>query len=64
MRICDLIRNQDTYQANIGQTVLETGRAVGGRPALRLDSILLWEDLSYTYSPSGQPLIFPPAISF
>ena len=24
MRICDLIKNQDTYQAEMGQTVLET----------------------------------------
>jgi CBS domain-containing protein len=28
MRICDLIKNQDTYQADIGQTVLETVRAM------------------------------------
>ena len=24
MRICDLIKSQETYQADIGQTVLET----------------------------------------
>jgi CBS domain-containing protein len=28
MRICDLIKNQETYQADIGQTVLETVRAM------------------------------------
>ena len=28
MRICDLIKNQDIYQADIGQTVLETVRAM------------------------------------
>src|ERR1700737_5050197 len=28
MRICDLIKNQDTYQADIGQTGLETVRAM------------------------------------
>jgi CBS domain-containing protein len=28
MRICDLIKNQDTYQAEMGQTVLETVRAM------------------------------------
>jgi CBS domain-containing protein len=28
MRICDLIKNQDTYQADIDQTVLETVRAM------------------------------------
>jgi CBS domain-containing protein len=28
MRICDLIKNQDTYEADIGQTVLETVRAM------------------------------------
>ena len=28
MRICDLIKNQQTYQADIGQTVLETVRAM------------------------------------
>jgi hypothetical protein len=28
VRICDLIGNQDTYQADIGQTVLETVRAM------------------------------------
>jgi CBS domain-containing protein len=28
MRICDLIKNQDTYQADMGQTVLETVRAM------------------------------------
>lgn len=27
MRICDLIKNQETYQAEMGQTVLETVRA-------------------------------------
>jgi CBS domain-containing protein len=28
MRICDLIKSQETYQADIGQTVLETVRAM------------------------------------
>ena len=28
MRICDLIKNQETYQADIGHTVLETVRAM------------------------------------
>jgi CBS domain-containing protein len=28
MRICDLIKNQETYQAEMGQTVLETVRAM------------------------------------
>jgi CBS domain-containing protein len=28
MRICDLIKNQETYQAEIGQTVLETVRTM------------------------------------
>ena len=28
MRICDLIKNQDTYEADIGQTVLETVHAM------------------------------------
>jgi len=28
MRICDLIKNQETYQADLGQTVLETVRAM------------------------------------
>jgi CBS domain-containing protein len=28
MRICDLIKSQETYQADIGQTVLETARAM------------------------------------
>ncbi len=28
MRICDLIRNQETYQAELDQTVLETVRAM------------------------------------
>lgn len=28
MRICDLIKSQDTYQAEMGQTVLETVRAM------------------------------------
>jgi CBS domain-containing protein len=28
MRICDLIKNQETYQAQMGQTVLETVRAM------------------------------------
>jgi CBS domain-containing protein len=28
MRICDLIKTQDTYQAEMGQTVLETVRAM------------------------------------
>ena len=28
MRICDLIKNQETYQAELGQTVLETVRAM------------------------------------
>ncbi len=31
MRICDLIKDQDTYQAELGQTVLETVRAMVGR---------------------------------
>jgi CBS domain-containing protein len=40
MRICDLIKNQETYQADIGQTVLETVRAmvernIGAVPVLR-----------------------------
>ncbi len=39
MRICDLIKNQDTYQADIGQTVLETvcamvERNIGAVPVL------------------------------
>jgi len=28
MRICDLIKNQETYQADLGQTVLETVRTM------------------------------------
>ena len=28
MRICDLIKNQETYQAELGHTVLETVRAM------------------------------------
>jgi CBS domain-containing protein len=28
MRICDLIKNQETYEAELGQTVLETVRAM------------------------------------
>ena len=28
MRICDLIKNQETYEAEMGQTVLETVRAM------------------------------------
>ena len=28
MRICDLIKNQETYQAEMGQTVLEAVRAM------------------------------------
>lgn len=28
MRICDLIKNQDTYQADLGHTVLETVQAM------------------------------------
>lgn len=28
MRICDLIKNQETYKAEMGQTVLETARAM------------------------------------
>ena len=28
MRICDLIKSQETYQAEMGQTVLETVRAM------------------------------------
>lgn len=28
MRICDLIKNQETYKADMGQTVLETARAM------------------------------------
>ncbi|HZC21923.1 MAG TPA: CBS domain-containing protein, partial [Candidatus Binatia bacterium] len=28
MRICDLIKDQDTYQAELGQSVLETVRAM------------------------------------
>ena len=28
MRICDLVKNQETYQADIGHTVLETVRAM------------------------------------
>src|SRR5271165_4518212 len=28
MRICDLIKDQDTYQAELGDTVLETVRAM------------------------------------
>jgi CBS domain-containing protein len=28
MRICDLIKNQETYPAEMGQTVLETVRAM------------------------------------
>ena len=39
MRICDLIKKQDTYQADIGQTVLETvcamvERNIGAVPVL------------------------------
>ena len=28
MRICDLIKNQDTYQAELGNTVLQTVQAM------------------------------------
>ena len=28
MRICDLVKNQETYQADLGQTVLETVRTM------------------------------------
>ena len=40
MRICDLIKNQETYQAEMGQTVLETVRAmvernIGAVPVLQ-----------------------------
>jgi CBS domain-containing protein len=53
MRICDLIKNQDTYQADIGQTVLETVRAmvernIGAVPVLhngRLVGIFSERDL-------------------
>jgi len=31
MRICDLIKNQDTYQAELGHTVIETVRAMVAR---------------------------------
>jgi CBS domain-containing protein len=31
MRICELIKNQETYQAEMGQTVLETVRAMVDR---------------------------------
>ena len=31
MRICDLVKNQDTYQAELGHTVLETVRAMVDR---------------------------------
>ena len=39
MRICDLIKNQETYQAEMGQTVLETVRmmvehSIGAVPVL------------------------------
>ena len=53
MRICDLIKNQDTYQADIRQTVLETVRAmvernIGAVPVLhngRLVGIFSERDL-------------------
>jgi len=53
MRICDLIKNQDTYQAEMGQTVLETVRAmvernIGAVPVLhkgRLVGIFSERDL-------------------
>jgi CBS domain-containing protein len=53
MRICDLIKNQETYQAELGQTVLETVRAmverdIGAVPVLhngRLVGIFSERDL-------------------
>ena len=53
MRICDLIKNQETYQAEMGQTVLETVRAmvernIGAVPVLhngRLVGIFSERDL-------------------
>ncbi len=53
MRICDLIKNQDTYQADIDQNVLETVRAmvernIGAVPVLhngRLVGIFSERDL-------------------
>ena len=53
MRICDLIKNQETYQAEMGQTVLETVRTmvehnIGAVPVLhngRLVGIFSERDL-------------------
>jgi CBS domain-containing protein len=45
MRICDLIKDQDTYQADLGHTVLETVRAmvernIGAVPVLHNGSVV------------------------
>ncbi|MGA7907481.1 MAG: CBS domain-containing protein [Candidatus Sulfotelmatobacter sp.] len=45
MRICDLITNQETYKAEMGQTVLETARAmvqhnIGAVPVMHGDKLV------------------------
>ena len=45
MRICDLIKCQDTYQAELGHTVLETVQAmvernIGAVPVLHNDKVV------------------------
>ena len=45
MHICDLIRNQETYRADAGQTVLDVAKAmvarnIGAVPVLR-DGVLV-----------------------
>ena len=45
MRICDLIKNQETYKAEMGQTVMETARAmvqhnIGAVPVMNGDKLV------------------------
>lgn len=45
MRICDLIKDQDTYQAELGHTVLETVRAmvernIGAVPVIHMGTLV------------------------
>jgi len=45
MRICDLIKDQETYQAELGQTVLETVRSmvernIGAVPVMHNDKLV------------------------
>jgi CBS domain-containing protein len=63
MRICDLIKNQETYQAEMGHTVLETVRAmvernIGAVPVVhngRLVGIFSERDLMKRVVAEGRP---------